>query len=216
MPRPSLVRAVVMLLALVAAMALAGAPSPARADWDARGFRHNGLLIRLSVGAGFNTATLHGTDPSTTLSGVGGMASFAFGGIIADNLALNADLFAMTVFEPKVSVGDADLGDAKDTTLTIGGLGVGATYYIMPINMYFAASVGVATGTVRTKRGGVTIEGESDPGFGASFMIGKEWWVGRQWGLGVAAQAILASLPDKDDERVTAFGIGILFSATYN
>ena len=34
MPRPSLVRAVVMLLALVAAMALAGAPSPARADWD--------------------------------------------------------------------------------------------------------------------------------------------------------------------------------------
>lgn len=207
----------VVMILFVAAGALGLAPGgTARADWDARGFRHNGLLVRLSLGAGFNTATLHGADPGLTLSGLGGMGSFAFGGMIADNLALNADLFAMTVFEPQVTAGDVDLGDAKKTTLTIGGLGVGATYYLMPINIYFAASVGIATGTVRTKRGGLVIEGESDPGFGANFMIGKEWWVARQWGIGLALQAILASLPDKNDERVTAFGIGLLFSATYN
>ena len=55
-------------------------------------------------------------------------------------------------------------------------------------------------------------------GFGAKLAVGKEWWVSDHWGLGLAAEAVLAITPDSgtNPPTWTTFGGGLTFSATYN
>jgi len=46
---------------------------------------------------------------------------------------------------------------------------------------------------------------------------GKEWWVGKNWGLGVARGFGCHSLPEKNmDENWTGASFGVRFSATLN
>ena len=49
-------------------------------------------------------------------------------------------------------------------------------------------------------------------------MLGKEWWVSRNWGLGIAGGLFTASLKDKNVPGLTwsAGAASLLFSATYN
>jgi len=50
---------------------------------------------------------------------------------------------------------------------------------------------------------------------GMSLAFGKEWWVARDWALGLAAQAHLANMSGVQ-ERTTATSYAMLLSATYN
>jgi hypothetical protein len=50
-------------------------------------------------------------------------------------------------------------------------------------------------------------------------MVGKEWWVTQDWGLGLAGQFQVASMKDHPDgvsTRMTAETFSLLFSATFN
>jgi hypothetical protein len=48
-------------------------------------------------------------------------------------------------------------------------------------------------------------------------QVGKEWWVGSDWGLGVAAQVQYLRVKDYvDDARMNGLAVNVLFSATYN
>ncbi len=50
-------------------------------------------------------------------------------------------------------------------------------------------------------------------------MVGKEWWVTDNWGVGVAAELLLSSMKDDpvvSDATYSATTFGLLFSATYN
>jgi hypothetical protein len=48
-------------------------------------------------------------------------------------------------------------------------------------------------------------------------MVGKEWWVSDDWGLGVAAQLLLGSAKDPySDAHWTSRGVAVMFSSTYN
>jgi hypothetical protein len=58
----------------------------------------------------------------------------------------------------------------------------------------------------------------SNTGVGFEGMIGKEWWVSSDWGLGLAGELVLASMKDRDDNTITWNGssFSILFSSTFN
>lgn len=175
--------------------------------------------MRLSGGFGFSNAAFD--DPGeTTLSGFGGMGSFKFGATIARNVALGVDLFGLNMFEPSVSQNGDDLGNAEGTRASVGAIGLGGTFYVMPANLYIAASAGVGLGTIeyRGRFGGIelTAEENSRAGFAANVMIGKEWWVSRKWGIGLAGQLVFASLETDEDVGLGVFGVGLLFSATMN
>lgn len=185
------------------------------------GHRHDPghFFMRLSAGFGYESAAFD--DPGDTqLSGFGGMGSFKFGATIAQNLALGLDLFGMTMFEPSVEQNGQDLGDASNTRASFFGFGLGTTFYVMPVNIYFAGSLGAGIGSIsfRDRIGGVTVTAEEDTklGFALNLMIGKEWWVARRWGIGVAAQLIFSSLETDQDVGLGVLGIGLLFSATLN
>ncbi len=208
-------------LALVTLTAALAPLAHARPYNPNRGRTHDPghFFMRLSGGFGFSGAAFDDAA-ETTLSGAGGMLSFAFGATVARNIALNVDLFGLSMVEPNVEANGRDLGEADGTRATIGGIGIGATFYVMPANIYFAGSVGVGVGTLefRGRVGNIIIEAEEDTeaGLALNFMVGKEWWVSRRWGLGLAAQAIVASLETDEGTGLTAFGIGLLFSASMN
>jgi hypothetical protein len=211
---------------------LGGKPEPEieKGDWDPwdhigeEKHRHDGFMLRLSIGLGFGAVS--GSDQVLThddiaLTGLGLHTELAIGGALTDNLILNADLFQTTIFNPKVEVDGHDVGDAKDLDEDIGvgedtdlgGIGVGITYYIMPANVYVAGSVGI--GQVFFVDGSGNRDG-SDVGFAADLMVGKEWWVGLDWGIGVAGQFVLIAAKDEILGNVTGIDFGVMFSATYN
>ena len=100
-------------------------------------------------------------------------------------------------------------------------LGLGLTYYFMPINPYLTAVLGAGWLTLDIDGDDVDTRG-TDAGFGFNFDVGKEWWVSDNWGLGLAGRFVLVSgtTTNEDNNDVkSAFGLvafAVLFSATYN
>lgn len=176
---------------------------------------HDGFYLRLAIGAGYESLNIDGGSSGSELGlgGFGGGTSIALGGMVTENLAINADIFAGVVVNPSVTQNGEDIGDTNDTSVSLAAFGVGATYYFMPINLYVAGSIGVGTATI-------TVEGlsfESDPGLAANIMVGKEFWVGREWGIGIAGQFIFANIPTTaDDSSATFTAFNLMFSATFN
>lgn len=211
----------VLAVLLVLAFALS-TPTQALAD---RGGTHDGFFLRLSTGLGY--ASVSGdNDNSGTFKGVTGQGSIAIGGIVTENLAIHADLFATTLFNPDYEQNGTTTStpDNVEITMRAGTLGVGLTYYFMPLNLYLSASLGLAVASTEIR---YTILGfsrtatyESETGVGLNLMVGKEWWVSENWGVGVAGQLIYVNIPVKDensaDDNISGASGGVLFTATFN
>lgn len=203
-------------------------PEIKEGDWDPWAHvhqrRHDGFFLRLAIGIGGgglsgNDHALPGGDVS--VRGGGLATDIQIGGALVENLILHADIFQTTLFNPTVlqdgeelgsgdEVGDA-AGVGQDVRMT--GLGIGITYYFMPINLYLSGSVGLGQAVFEGDHGDT--EG-SDLGFGANLMIGKEWWVGSDWGIGAALQLVMVGADDEVLGGVGGGALNILFSATYN
>lgn len=175
---------------------------------------HDGFFLRLAPGIGSTVSTENVIGDKLEVSGMSGLFNLAIGGTVAENLIVHVDLTGASVTDPKVKVNGMDQ-PAYDTTSSTSLLGVGLTYYF-PSNFYITGSIGIAESVLKTNG----IEYSTDKGFGTNIMIGKEWWVSDDWGLGVAGQFLYTKCPDKPiagytpDVETTSFGL--LFSATYN
>jgi hypothetical protein len=103
--------------------------------------------------------------------------------------------------------------------VTLLGFGPGMAYYIQPANVYLSATLAfskLSFGSYDYSYNGYSAA-DTDLGIGGSFMVGKEWWVGRHLGMGVAGQLQLASMHDSRNEtRLTATALSVLFSLTFN
>jgi hypothetical protein len=212
---------------------LGGQPEPEveKGDWDpwdhptADTHNHDGFYLRLAIGFGGTLMSTHDhvldNVGNIDTSGWGFGTSIGIGGALTDNLILNADLFQATTFNPSVDVDGHHVGRASrvGTDLGIGedmeiaGLGIGVTYYIMPANVYLAGSIGFGQAIFEANSGD---RAGSDIGVAGNLMVGKEWWVGRDWGIGVAGQMILLTAHDDIVGRVRAMALNVMFSATYS
>lgn len=180
----------------------------------ARPRTHDGFLLRLTLGLGYENLSLDdGVGTTVGVGGLGGGASIGIGGMVIPNLAINADIFASTVVSPNASQNGVDLGTAANTKVGLSGIGVGATYYVMPVNLYLAASVGVA-------QSWLTVQGAdfaSNAGLAVRAAVGKEFWVGSEWGLGVAGEFTYADVPARSDAASASFiSANVVFTATFN
>jgi CxxC motif-containing protein (DUF1111 family) len=87
---------------------------------------------------------------------------------------------------------------------------------VSPANVYISANLLIAEYQL-TSNGNEL--GKAELGPGVSLMVGKEWWVSPNWGLGLAAQLLGASLKDKGGGNAPLWSVGglaLVFSATYN
>ena len=188
--------------------------------------RHDGFMLRLTLGFGYGGATrevrsdprgLLGGDGKTKLSGLGVGFSLDIGGAPVDNLVIHGRYAQYNLAAPRIRRRNADLDNRFENGLSAALFAPAVTYYIMPVNVYVTGAIGLVGM-------GVAIREEDDKahvagGFGLNLDVGKEWWVGDQWGLGVAARFWYSHASNGDDDgadadyALTAFAV--VFSATY-
>ncbi len=224
-PRPTLERTLnrpVLALLLLAIASVAHAqeasptssagPAPAVAAPDPTAHRHLGFALRLDAGLGYSGTT---GGMASSRSGASGNFGLVIGGAVAEDLILAGDLWGAGMF------GGWSMMSGGGSGYGLWGTGLNVTWYLMPANVYFSLSPSVTVASSMSYRGsGSMMTGWSTAGFGFKASVGKEWWVGDHWGLGLAAQ-FYASWNGNGSQGSptgtwTTLGGGLAFSATYN
>ena len=186
---------------------------------------HDGFF--LSMGLGPLTASyddkVSGNAPfagsTLTFSGWGALFDVRIGGSIGTNLILSGDLIGRSLVEPKLEINGGGSATLEDVTFTEALVGAGLTYYLMPENIFFSATLGLSNISLDYYRSGTRVTGTTDTGFGVNVKVGKEWWVGDDWALGIAGSGSWMSLTNKPSgatEDFTGYSFSVQFSATYH
>ncbi|HET6336554.1 MAG TPA: hypothetical protein VFG30_25195 [Polyangiales bacterium] len=163
-------------------------------------YAHEGFFLRLQLGPGGSSVSREGES----WSGMGLGMGLAIGGSPVQNLALHLDLQTTWLFSPSRDVNGIGMQS----------LGLGATYYIMPVDIFLSGSVGIGWLAFEDDAGQSK---DTSAGIALDAMIGKEWWVGSDWGIGLAAQLLYMHVKDyTDDAGMDAIAVNVLFTATYN
>jgi hypothetical protein len=182
---------------------------------------HDGAYIRLHLGFGYTSMWTNTAGTSWKISGDSAAIGLAVGGAITENLIIYGALSGTTISNPDVSFGGVSGGTGNGDADSF-GFGGGVAYYIQPTNLYVAGTL--LANQLQLSDSGGKATNETDFGFGIEGLIGKEWWVSENWGLGIAGRAHFASMKDKTSGmgltgtnatwKTGAFSL--LFSATYN
>ena len=156
---------------------------------------HDGFFLNLALGFGYQGFTYDANKAIFDMEANGMSSEFdiKLGGCIAPNTLLHA------------------------TILGVANVGIGVTYYL-PQNVFFSGSIGLAAFNLQDNTDSDNeITGQTDSGLGVQLAVGKEWWVSDNWGLGVSAAFTYGAAEDKDDMGdANAFGVNVMFSATFN
>lgn len=183
---------------------------------------HDGLYIRGAIGPAVLHASWKEGTYDWSVTGTGFAIAVALGGSVLPNLVIYAELTHSVASDPTRKVDDLS------TTLTnydvdLAGFGPGAEYYLVPANLYFSGTIAFSKLTSRyngpsgSEGTGSDLAIFTNTGIGATLMVGKEWWVSANWGMGVAGIVHLASMKiTNEDSRVTAEALSLVLSATYN
>jgi hypothetical protein len=193
------------------------APEPPPPTEVAGREQHDGFMLRLTVGLGGGGANYEfDVGPETNATGVSGSFSIDIGGALTEDLVLHGRLASFTLFDPNVEVDDVDFGRAEDLSVTADLFAAALTYYFMPANIYLTGAVGFSW--VRESYRGNDDGSSTDAGLGINLDVGKEFWVGDDWGLGIGSRFWWTVLKDDEGSQETdmsMIGGAVLFSATY-
>jgi hypothetical protein len=171
-------------------------------------YSHEGFFLRLQIGPGGSTISRE----DEKYSGIGLGMGLAIGGSVVPDLALHVDLQTTWMLSPSATINGDDVD--FDANIGLQSLGLGVTYYFMPLDFFLSGSLGIGRLAFETDSGQTK---ETSVGLALDAMAGKEWWVGADWGIGVAAQFLFMRVKDyTDDAGMNAFAVNILFTATYN
>ncbi len=173
----------------------------------------NGWHLRWNAGAGsYNVSTDDGYDAD--LNGSGVAQDVMVGVAVSDRFSI------LMVFSAILSIGlDLDYGDrithpASDTSMTLLGGMVGFAYYLVPRSWYVTLLVGSSGWNLReqvedpsdTSGSGTTYQtiANGGVGFGLQLTLGKEWWISRKVGFGMALKGARYT-------RATLYGMQFTF-----
>ena len=183
-------------------------------------FTHEGFLLRATFGFAVGTLRVNSGDGSDARHEVVPFAdpTLDVGAAVIPNLILRGRLWGQLF-----SLRDSDFG--RRIAGLSGGIGAGADYYFMPVNIRIGATVSLAGITLVDIR-----EPEEDrpdrtrhskAGFGLDLDAAKEWWVSRKLGMGVGVRLRFITVPPErigapNDGRLNSFQGGVHFALTYN
>jgi hypothetical protein len=161
---------------------------------------HLGFFLRMTAGG-----TYASSSDGFEVNGWGGDFTFALGGCVSENLALHGSLFSWSMSDPDLKIGG--LEGQLDGDFGMAAYGGGVTYYFMPSNFYISGNVGL--GFLSIDSG--SVDETSDPGIAIDALLGKEWWVGNSWGLGLAGAFGYHNIED-----FSGWNASLRFTATFN
>ena len=172
---------------------------------------HDGFYLRLHLGGSY----LHLESEAGSLSGPGGSVGVALGGVVAPDLILYGAFFLSSVDDPTEKTDAYGTRTISGVNLAMVGLGGGLAYYL-PNNVYFAGTLAMMQFSLSDAVNSNGLRYDSQWGLGGQGLIGKEWWVSQDWGIGVAGEVMAASMKDRERWTWTGTAFSLLFSATYN
>jgi hypothetical protein len=204
-----------VFLAAAAAAGLLAAPA-ARAQSGVH--THDGFYLHLEAGLGALASSASQAGDKVEMSGGGAGFALSLGGAVTPSFVLAGQLWSNAVSKPTVKVNGAKIDTTSDDSIGFGGLGLEATYYVMPLGLYLTAVP--SFGSVTFKEPGHSETTKS--GFALKLAVGKEWWVSDNWGLGLNVHYIFGTNKAKDDSVLlpaatwTTGWLGVALSGTYN
>jgi hypothetical protein len=169
----------------------------------------------MTLGVCLLRASGEGGGTSVRITGAGGTLSVAIGGALNQHLVLFGEVLSASGDKRSVVVDGVSV-DANSGQIKIAALGGGVAYYLAS-NLYFSGSLlvpQIQPNVIEASIGG----GQDKFGLGLEAMIGKEWWVSSNWGLGLAVQVLYARSTEDRVPSSTwqAWGATLVGSATFN
>jgi hypothetical protein len=184
---------------------------------------HDGLFLRMLLGTGYAELVeknVMGSD--LKFSGTTVPFRFQLGGNLFKNFIFYGEFAVASQTNPKMEwMGRSE--SSSDFTVGVVDLGIGITYYLMPVNIYFSLSALYSQAQLEYNN----TKSESEIGFdnfsGINIMVGKEWWVGAQWALGLSLYGYYSGMHVQTSTEginyeypTHNYSIGALVSATFN
>jgi hypothetical protein len=176
---------------------------------------HDGLYVGARLGVGW--LKVHASDSDQSLSGWGRPFALSVGYAVAHSLVVFGEFYQLQIRHPSNLYNDL-------VDLELVGVGPGATYYVPGINVLasFSASVSQVSyrnGSPLDIRYGCDIT--SYWGVTGRLVLGKEWWVSSNWGLGLAGEVLYGRMggetqPWQEDVYYRVKGYALLASASFN
>jgi hypothetical protein len=192
--------------------------------------RHDGFMLRFSLGVGGGVVREHVSGDTTNVIGTSGRTAkysgvtlgptLDIGGALDENLVLHGRLSLLALPSPKLTDDGQDAGTAKDLIVNTTVLGPALSYYFMPLNVFATAAIALCTVRFDYKEGSGGVSRSSGTGLSLQLDGGKEWWVGDSLGLGAAVRLEYSSIARHDDNagwtrEYSLLGASAMFSATY-
>jgi len=184
--------------------------------------KHDGFFLSLNIGlaaGGINLAMENTFPEEIKFSGAGSAIEFKIGGALKENLLLHADVSSRVIGSPNVSVDGKEGTTSNKVSANDQVIGVGLTYYFMPYNMFLQGGIG-------SGKFGLVIDDEkyeSENGLSFSVKVGKEWWVSKNWGLGISLGFNQINADDKKDPnnpeysgKLSTSKFFVLFNTSFN
>jgi hypothetical protein len=173
---------------------------------------HDGVFVRGGIGFGYFHASASEGGTDVTVSGAGPSLGLAGGFAVNPGLIIHGEFFYDVTYGPTLEINGQSM-DVEGSAAMV-GIGAGATYYVMPTNMYFSGTLAMTQ--LVAEEDGETEGSEWGPGI--ALTAGKEWFVAPMVGLGVAARFAFGSqkIDPEIDVSYTTTTFSLLFSGTYN
>ena len=196
-------------------------PPPSEEEREKRGERlHDGFYFRFALGAGFFSGSLN-TEPQTKITGPQLAVDLAFGGTPVPGLVIGGGIYGS---------GGPVTWDASGITNKVDGatfstIGPFVDWYPNPRDgWHLTGMLGLSRfvfprGTQFNTQN--TVSDTSDVGGALMIGGGYEFWIGRQWSLGLlgrlqVAAASVDNLGNGGTSRITAFEPALLGNVTYH
>ncbi|HEY3370685.1 MAG TPA: hypothetical protein VGK10_07550 [Prolixibacteraceae bacterium] len=193
--------------------------------------QHDGFYLSLGAGPVMGPVTANGMNANATIrstvrmSGPGGMFDFKIGGEVRKNLLLHATILSNALAGPSVKSTLVDFNSTTEkapNTFIVGEemAGVGITSYVMPANILVSGSIGFGRFSYTDQENSAS-DYKTKPGVSFQLKVGKEWWVSRNWGLGLGVTYGRTTSNLKNDlgevvKKYDSRRFGVLFNATFN
>jgi hypothetical protein len=184
--------------------------------------QHDGFYLSLNGGPAFGKIVLDMQNSPVRqmiFSGNGFESDFRIGGAPVENFILSVDLITRSIVGPELDIDGIKLTANDNVSASDQTIGLGLTYYIMPVNLFLSGTIGMGKFALTTNVG----NSSSQAGLSFRLKVGKEWWVSKNWGLGcaigynhVSADDQTGGAPPGYSGALSTDKISLLFNTTFN
>jgi hypothetical protein len=161
---------------------------------------HDGFIAQVGLSVGYarvsDEVKQAGFSEEYKYTGVAGALDVLFGGTVFPGLALGAGLTTRVLVDPTVETAEST-GEASDVALSLDTITSFVQWYPDAAGgLFLRGQVGYGSGSIAIDD--ITYDSHTS-GLVLGAAVGYEWWVAREWSIGMEGQLVTAFLNGSED-----------------